>query len=114
MRWAFLALLTGCATWSGPARVTGALAVGAIAGDCAVTHHYLATDPTWREANPLLGARPSPVKLWALCALAAGGTLVVADMLPRLRTPFLAGITTIEIVFILHNLEVVTLPIGRP
>ena len=106
-----LALLTGCATWSGPARVAGVMAVSAIAVDCAVTQRVLATKPTWREANPVLGPRPSPVKLWALCTVAALGTLAVADMLPRLRVPLLATVTVVEVALTLHNLDVITMPV---
>lgn len=106
-----LLLLTGCATWSGPARLAGVAAVSAIGVDCAITHYSLATDSTWREANPFLGPRPAPGKLWALCTVAAVGTLLVADALPRFRFPILATVTLLEIAVTLHNLDVIDLPV---
>lgn len=104
-----IGLLTGCASWRTSDKVLGLTATAAIGADCGTTIHALKS-PVWIEHNPILGERPSPGEVILFCSLATVATIVVADMLPRngWRTGWLAGITTLEALFTLHNVDVIT------
>lgn len=104
MRAGLLALaLAGCG-WSTAQTSWGVASTLTIAADCAITEHYLDKGTEWVERNPLLGSRPTDFRLWTLCAAGAATVLIVADALPKARTPILISITAIELLFIGHNL----------
>lgn len=59
----------------------------AIAADCATTISFLRQG--YEESNPILGRHPSNSHVAMACAISAGGTFIIARMLPRkVRVPF--------------------------
>lgn len=95
--------LAGCRSWSPRDRGLG-VAVGlAVAVDVGSTIHAL-RDPSAVERNPLLGARPAPVKVIVLGSWGVAGALAIGDVLPeRARPWWLAALALVELGLAGHN-----------
>ena len=89
-------------SWNAGDRRAAAVMLGGIAADCATTVAALNRGAV--EKNPFLGSRPGTLNTVIGCALGAGVTTAVADVLPhKWRRRVLNGIGLVGMLNALHN-----------
>ena len=91
------------ADWSTGHKWGAAAAVSSILLDCGSTL-VLLNDPNMVERNPLLGRRPSDVRVVATCAVGTAVTLGLAHIIgPKRRGWVLGAVTIIELTMFVLN-----------
>lgn len=106
---ALLTLAPACAqaTWPRVAMATEVAAVGSLACDGGTTDQFLADAPGWAEGNPILGERPSDLRLWGyLGAITAGVVVANRKLDPRWATLLNAVVLGAEVKSVAFNMHV--------